>query len=415
MPITVQHGGGNMDALATLAILMGRGQMRGPELPNLPTISSLGGSGARTGGGGGGSRGGSRGSDTKFGKRGPQKRGLSEHEQARNKMNERLKEDEFGAEQRQKERLAEAKAAAEKEKLVYSAKDEAQKSQINAALSKNEHDNTKTPEERDRIDRALKAKLYEVSPTITSKAHQYQDIQGPDGKMYPTGPGFLFPGPDGGMYSTIEDANGKVDVKRHFGFSDSREAADRKEETARLKENEATTRLIEAQADANRQAVQLARVKQYQTLREQTVKKTEIVNGVATVTENSLSEDQVKQGMKEWDALMGIGPKGGPTAAEAMFEQLGGTVEQPAPAPDRLKDYNPSLKERQATEKAVKAKGLPWDEEKDGDLPEDLATAQATLRKYKHKYRWSTGMPPHIQREVDAATRLLEEAKAGRY
>ena len=216
MPITVKHGGGNMESLAKLAVLMGIGRGPVPQLPQMPSVGAPS-AGSFSGGGGG-----IRHSDPfGFGNRAPLKYGPSEEESLRMK----------------------SEAEDKRQKMVLSAKQEQHNANIENSMKELQKSDLFSSSEKMLGMRDLEMDKFGIDEgTIPNKAPEWPKLQDENGNNIPRGEGNVYRHPQSGalVRDVLKDGQMVVEVvQRH---DQGPEAAKRKTDA------DAAARIADAQA-----------------------------------------------------------------------------------------------------------------------------------------------------------------------
>ncbi len=226
MPITVKHGGGNMEALAKLAVLMGMGRGQVPQLPGMPNIPSFGSASRGGGGGGGGTR---TSGDMKFGRRAPLKYGPSEIEQERMQADEARREAQFAG-----------PAEAERQKMMLSAKQEQHNANIQNSMKELQKSDLFSKSEKMSGMRYLERDLFGVEEGVIPNTSE--DI--PKGQEL----GKTWTDANGDMLVRRRDPNGGtyVDVRTRYQYTkEGRLAEFASKERVETAKNEAASQKLE--------------------------------------------------------------------------------------------------------------------------------------------------------------------------
>lgn len=382
MPITVKHGDANLSAMAQLAVLMGVGQARGPELPHFGGggggFGGGGGSRRPSGGGGGVSSSGGSGIPM-FAPRAPFKYGLSESQRVRMLADEERRAKKFGVPIENELRMGEAKAKAKQAGMEYSEISKARAKQIQGAIQKAEASGKYSKKEMEDLYRAGTAAELELPLDTTSKEPVFEPVMGQDGKMQ--------------------------EVKMNKPYVDSQgnsvvwEAGKDGPSMRLLTDFQGSKQGVEF-VEANR-AHEFKAKNNFESDKAQTLSKEK-------------RQEQLREYLKHLDTLETTDPF---KAGKGDTPASGGPDN---PRPLNRTEYQEKVdrwlqnggKKVEGNREAIEAAGLSWDP-MDADLPEPLALKQAYLRDKQIEFGQNYERAPLAERQIISQFSADLERSAG--
>jgi hypothetical protein len=200
MSIKVKHGEQDLSAIAALAVLLGAGQRKAPELPDLPNIPS----GVVSGGGGGGRIRGLQGSA--FDERTPATLTAPTQEQKiREAAHQEQLADQFGMPAQLEAMRAKAIEDAKNFETKFTVKQKQEMAGLNNARQSVMQSENFSPEQRQAALRAIDAKMAGITPSvIPSDKPKLPDWVNPIGVSVEPGTG---------IHGTMETRNGQMSFR----------------------------------------------------------------------------------------------------------------------------------------------------------------------------------------------------------